>query len=371
MTYLPPMTRLWSMIILLAKAGLGLVGLLMLPWACAPSPTATLGTPDLARRERWQRSARMDIEYLDGPEAEGRQTATRGFTRVAAYASGQMRQAQLQPVLVDEYRLQYAALLRRSAEVSVQLIGKDTTNALHGDDFLITGVPQELHMAGAMLSLPEVDWLQWSEDVHTREGNTSRWSVDITVDEWVSTAPMHVVSMLPGSDPVGRDSVVLVLAPLDGDGLKGSESWTDGSDLSLPAAALLYTMRQMAEYQHTWALYTHSTLFGLLSGTRDDCQGPTQFMRHLPWERSRVSKVIVVSMQVDRACDWNALFGDSFSENSGPDVVLLQAYAPYDALGAAEFGSWRRRASLMQSDVLDDATTEVLRLAHRLLEHVP
>lgn len=365
------MTRLWSFIILFAKVCLGLAGLAMLPLACAPPPTATLGTPDLARSERLQRWARTDIEYLDGPEAEGRQTATRGFARAAVYVADQMRQVQLQPVLVGEYRMQYAALLRRSAGVSVQLIGSDTTNALHGDDFLITGAPRELHMAGVMPSLPDVDWLQWSEDMYESRGSTSRWSVDISVDERVSTAPMHVVGMLPGSHPVRRDSVVLVLAPLDGDGMKGSESWTDGSDLSLPAAALLHTMRQMAEYQHTWALYTHSTLFGLLSGTRDDCQGPSQFIRHLPWERSRVSTVIVVSMQVDWACDWNALLRDSFSENSGPEVVLLQAYAPYGSLGATEFGSWRRRASLMQSDVLDEATTEVLRLARRLLEHVP
>ena len=371
-TYLPPMLRYRFHLRLSALASLCFAGLLMLFGACAPAPPIVLQIPDMADDGVWEDQARIDIAYLDGPEVEGRQTATRGFFRAAAYLSARMDESGLQPVLVDEYRMQYAARLRRATDLSVQVIGEDTTVVRQGNDFLVTGAPQPLDVSGTVPTLPVLDWIQWSEDIRIDMGSESTWRMVAEVEAYVSTAPMHIVGMLPGADPVRRDSLTLIVAPVDGAGLQGAESWTDGGDLTLPAAAVLSVMRRMASYQNRWSLYPESTMFSLLSGTRDGCLGPEQFLRNAPWDRSRISRIIVVTMQADATCDWPGLLnGIADDQAHAPNIVRFRAYAPFEAQAASGFGSWRMRSSIQQTDALNRATTEAIRLAREIMAIIP
>jgi len=318
--------------------------------------------------ESQQSRTRADIAYLDGAEAEGRRTATLGFNRAANYLSGQMRAAGLQPVLSGEYRMQYAALLSRTLRARIRLLGRDTTEVRQGVGYLITSTPSSTNASGRLPSLPEMEWLLWADEFGTERGTFGRWEMEVTTEKQASTAPMHVMGMLPGAHPAGKDSLVIVLAPIDGSGLQGTDSWTDGSDLAIPPAALLSGMRQMATNQQTWSIYPQTTLFALLSGTRDACQGPQQFLKHLTWDRSMVSSVTIISMQTDAHCDWQALLRASGLE---APIEILHAYAPFDAPSETGFGSWRPRSETQRPDALDVATTEALRLAREVVERMP
>ena len=150
-------------------------------------------TADLINR------ARGDISYLDGTESEGRSTASRGFTRAATYLAAQLRANGLQPVLDGEYRLQYAARIVRHREVDISWVARDTTRAVPGRDYLITGVPQPESTSNSESPLPDVAGLQWHADVDTEA--VRWWQVNIQVDDQVSSAPMHVIGMIPGADP--------------------------------------------------------------------------------------------------------------------------------------------------------------------------
>lgn len=369
-TYLPPMMRFGSFILFPSPTWLSVGIVLLMVGACAPSAPIVERRP-VSDDGVSQSRVRSDISFLDGAEPEGRRTASRGFTRTASYLAGQMREAGLQPVLSGEYRIQYASTIRRASEASVQWLGRDTTRAVRGEDFLITDRPDAFSGRGSVSDLPDFDWLIWNTEVTESRDGKQEWTMQVKMEERVSTAPMHVVGLIPGAHPVSRDSLVVVLAPVDGSGLQGSGSWTDGSDLSIPAVSVLSAMRQAAAHQETWTLYSQTIMVALLSGSSEECQGPDAFFRHFPWDRSMVSQVVVVSMQTESNCDWQALWQRHVGIGSGPKIVVLRAYAPFPKSADSGFGQWRPRSESLLPDALEVGTNEALRLAREIMSLLP
>lgn len=339
--------------------------------ACAPRPTGLDERAGPSGEEAFAGRIRADLGYLDGPEPEGRGTATRGFTRAATYLAGQMRNSGLHPVQSGEYRMQYAARIRRSLETRILWLGTDTTRAVAGTDYLIVDPPVAISESGPLDRLPHFPWIVWNDKVDAGRDPATRWSMHIQVQEQSTTAPMHVGGMIPGAHPVQRDSLVIWIAPVDGTGLQGVQSWTDGSDLAIPAAAVLAAMRQVSGQQDSWAAYPQTIMVAFLSGTRTDCSGPDMFFRHLPWDRALVSRVLVAEMDGDHGCDWEGLWNQYADIASGPRIRVLDAYAPFSANADLGFEAWRPRSRTQRPELLNAATSEALRLAREIVRWVP
>lgn len=330
---------------------------------CAPAQAPSDAT-NAQDESRLLARARADIAYLDGPETEGRETASRGFTRTAAYVADQLRAASLQPVLAGEYRLQYPARIRRVVGHEVERVSGDTTRGMRGEDFLLVNVSGSVDTSSPK-GLPSIPGVIWNSEMSEEEAEAS-WQVKLEVDDRATTAPMHVAGMIPGADPRQRDSLVVWMAPLDASGLQGDQSWTDGSDLSIPAAALLSAARQTSNLQGSWSPFPHSIMVLFVSGTRDDCQGGEWLTRHIPWDRSMISRMVVVDIASGSGCDWTSLWSESISE-----LDVLETNNPFKEDGAFGFGSWRPRSEVQRPDSLDAATVEALRLSREFLARLP
>lgn len=358
--YLPPMTVFVSILKTARPVGWALV---IAAWlvGCASSPPPALLREE-PREIAWSpERVRQHIETLDGEEMEGRQTAARGFTRAAAYVAGRMRNMGLQPVLQREYRMQYAARISRANRMDMRIVDRDTTRWLPGKEFLVVDVPSRWRAAGQGPVLPGTEFLMWQDGLTAEWSASVQWYFDVQVQEDATTAPMHVIGMLPGADPLVRDSVVVMIAPLDGFGLQRIQSWTDGRDVSIPAAALLETTRRLATLQRRWAFLPHSVMVVFASGTIDGCQGVEALVRNLPWDRSRLKAVHVLRMGADERCDWAADWPD------GVPVAQWGAYSPFAPDGGFGFGAWRPRSTALASDALDASVQEALRLAQEVM----
>jgi len=112
-------------------------------------------------------------------------------------------------------------------------------------------------------------------------------------------------------------------------------------------------------------------MVALLSGTRDDCTGPDMFFRHLPWDRSLVSRVMVAEMVNEGNCDWDGLWREYAGETSGTRIKVLEAYVPFSAAADQGFGTWRLRSDTQRPSTLDAATSEALRLAGEFVLWLP
>lgn len=335
---------------------------LVLP-GCAPPPSPTERTR-VQEASRQINEIRADIGFLDGQETEGRETASRGFTRTAAYLAQQFRSAGLQPILAGEYRTQYAAGIRRVVSHRVEVVGRDTTRLTRGEDYLLFDIAGSSGTFGTP-GPPEIPGVHWNADI---EADTERgaWNVSIEVDEHATTAPMHIVGMIPGANPLTRDSVVVWLAPADASGLQGVGSWTDGSDLSIPAAALLSATRRAAGLQRTWASIPHTILVGFLSGTRDDCQGAAMLERHFPWDKELIARIVIADMASATSCDWESIWSDGRTS-----IEVLEAAVPFEAPADFGFGPFRPRSETQRPEALDVATSEALRLSREFLDRLP
>lgn len=352
--------------ILMSRLPAGIVLLLVF---CGMGGCATAPAPSLLREEprelAWSpERVQQHLETLDGVDMEGRQTASRGFTRAAAYVSGRLRNIGLQPVLRREYRMQYAARIRRANRVDLRIIERDTTRWLPGRDFLITDVPSSWRETGSGPLLPNPDFLRWKERITDKWTAETGWRFDIQVQEDATTAPMHVMGMLPGADPLRRDSLVVLIAPLDGFGFQREQSWTDGRDLSIPAAALLETTRRLAALQQQWAFLPHSVLVVFASGTLDACQGVKSLVRNLPWDSEAILSIHILRMESDTRCDWRKAWKDV------APVTEWTAYSPFAPDAEYGFGYWRPRTDALRSDPLDASVEEALRVAKNLMEAI-
>lgn len=369
MTYLLPMLRSQALISVVKRrpyaareAIIALAILIAFRWAgCAPPPSPS--EESRLQAETTQINLiRADLGFLDGPETEGRETASRGYARTATYLAQQLRRQGLQPILSGEYRVQYAASIRRVVHDNVAFVGQDTTRLERGGDYLLVGAEESVNILGAS-HLVEFPGLIWREDL---EHPQSSLDADIRVDMRVTTAPMHVIGLIPGADPAQRDSVVVWLAPSDAIGMQGDQSWTDGTDLSIPSAALMAAARRASSIQQTWASYPQTILVAFVSGTRATCQGPSMLARHFPWDTSRISRVVIADMSSPSRCDWEAIFSDVHG-----DIYILDAYQPFLLPADFGFGPFRPRSEMQRLEVLDVATSEALRLSQEWLDLLP
>lgn len=244
-------------------------------------------------------------------ENEGRSSGTRGFLRAAAYVSAQLEVLGLQPIQAKSYRHQYASRIHVLESASVNLIGRDTLQLVQGVDFLVA----DLRHSDQILLSKKIREMIFSggHKVHSQ----------IEVKEQVTTSTQHVSGFLPGRHPAWKDSLILIMAPLDGQGLQGPYSYTDGTDLGVAAAALLELTGRMSSTQKSWSFFKPTIMVSFLSGSIGDCEGPENAIRNLPWKKSYVSKVIVLTDSQAPDCDWPSMI----SRNGLPSS-LVELKAP-------------------------------------------
>jgi len=348
---------------------------------------------------------RSHITFLDGEEQEGRQTATRGFSKTAAYLSLGLRSFGLQPVLSGEYRFQYAAPVEVVSNATVILTAADTVSLVHGRDFLVEPFSEagtisadlaRLNMESGMLRSDSLwlaigDYSKKNEERHSASkplaihlsnsvlekleskgrGYSGRAISTVEKQSSISTAPMHIAGFIAGANPVHRDSLTIVLAPADGFGLQGTWSWTDGSDSGASAAALLEIARRVNLMQSRWSLSKRTIMIAFLSSTMVDCVGPKAFYRNLPWSKSQVASIQVIVPDISNSCEWQGISGDA---GISAPVFIHEWKAPVsldDGLeGAREFGDHYLRATLLESDVLETTSEEVLQIAKTVVRSI-
>ena len=152
-----------------------------------------IGSPDPVLE--WSEArVRAHLLYLDGAEVEGRQTASRGYTRAAIYVAGHLRDMGLQPVVNREFRWQYAARIQRSLRHEIMVTFPDTLRWTQGVDWIFTDVPEEFHAAGTGLPLPDIPFVRWQEGSASAPSGDARWDIRFEVQQQVTSAPMHVAA---------------------------------------------------------------------------------------------------------------------------------------------------------------------------------
>lgn len=240
-----------------------------------------------------QEAMREHLGFLNATQQEGRGAGTRGLARTATYVADRMKASGLQPVLVNEYRLQYASSILVTTKANIKLVGPDTLLLVHGKDFLIIG------------DTPRPDVAFAPELIDLLSSGAYRMQKSVRSERRVTVSSMNIAGYIPGSHPVRRDSLIVILAPVDGSGLQGVASWTDGSDSGVAAAALLEVMRRLARMQKDWSVLEQSVFVVFVSGTRRDCQGPEAVFRSFPWSKKAVVRTIVLEdVHTDASCNW-------------------------------------------------------------------
>jgi len=235
------------------------------------------------------------LAYFNSSEVEGRATGSRGFLRAANYISNEMKLAGLQPVLANSYRHQYASQIRVWDRADIRLVGADTLQLVPGRDVLV-GIPYS-NTEGTLSS----------EIVKRMSRQTYVVRRNVAYHSEVTTSTIHVSGMIPGRYPVQRDSLILIVAAVDGLGQQGVDSYTDGSDSGIAAAALLEVMNRISETQDTWSLYGPTIMIGFLSGSEGDCLGPEAAFRNVPWQKSRLLRIIALQDNSGTTCDWHGM----------------------------------------------------------------
>lgn len=325
---------------------------------------------ELAAASWSAQQVRAHLMYLDGVDLEGRESATRGFSRTAAYIAARLKGFGIQPVLAGEYRWQYAT--RNSAVISssVQLLSPDSLQLIRGEDYLLTGVEKSVQMAGQGRLPQNVPGLQWNTEIDSlSRSGMWKWDVSIDVESGINLSSMHIAGFLPGAKPQERDSLVILVAPIDGMGMQGNLSWSDGSDSALPAATLLEVTRRLSSLQRTWSLFGSSMMIVFVSGTRSECSGVDAFLTHLPWDRSHVQAVHLLDIREPQACRWKERMAEHGLETS--EIIFHQVYAPSIESSILGFDGWFPRSDLLRSGALEQATNEVIRAAAHVMDAMP
>ncbi len=372
------------------RTGLTLIFGLLLA-GCASSPVLP---PDRSSSNpEWDLGLiRSHAVFLDGEDPEGRKTGTRGFNRAAAYVAGQLSEFGLQPVLSDEFRLQYASKISMIPRAQVSIVGVDTLSFVRGTDYLVepgsgagtiripiqridaeqgVQIPDSLSISVINHTRPDGNFGASYPTIHIREGllasfPAAEYEVVVTTEKisTVSTAPMHIVGYIPGADPVHRDSLRIILAPIDGFGLDGQRSWTDGSDSSMPASALLEVARRMSHLQNTWGIFKSSFMIAFVSGTRGSCDGGVSLFRNLPWDKSRVASLAVIESEGSRDCDWGGVL--KTTDLSAPFIdYSFEVGSPDSA--RERMGEHFPRPHLLQSEYLDEAVIRAVQMSEMIL----
>jgi len=341
--------------------------------------------------------------------------ATRGLARATTYVADRLTEAQLQPVLADEYRMQVAGRVTALNGAVFEIVSsEDTLTFVWGQDFLVDarsasgsvslGATSDRILYATGLDIPDViseslvllsdrsmpgistvesgplvlrilDAMQAQvEDVLVSPTGPPRFEVSVSKESSISTGIVHVAAMLPGAHPEYRDSLTVFLAALDGFGIQGGRQWTDGSDLGIPATALLETAARTAVLQRQWSHVRSSILFGWLSDTRSDCSGPSAFLRRIPWMTAQIRHVVFVvpASPVQFGCDWEALRVEAEHLLPATRVELLAEYDESDSRSSEDpFPTdLILRSDWVDAPWLDDAVQRGLVLARRISDRL-
>ncbi len=279
---------------------------------------------------------RSHVETLNSPDLEGRETGRLGGARASAYVSGVLRSNRLQPALENEYRWLYPLQKPVLEHASLHVVQEDTLRLIPGTAFVVDHASGSGTWSGAfgpgerpldvlnrgirvdpdglrpgpMTSIHAPLRLGLLPPARTilgrrvsREGSVH---VQVRISEELVSG-IHVLGFLPGSHPVRRDTLVVVMARYDGYGVQGAGTWTDGTDSGLDAAVLLETARTLAVAQNLDRSIPFSVLFAFVSGVTEACQGMRWLEDHLPWERDAIQRVILLG-SLDACVDASSSF---------------------------------------------------------------
>ena len=350
-------------------------GALLFASCSGPVPRDSLRSAALpnseSATEAWStRQAQAHVSFLDGADLEGRESATRGFSRTASYIAARLKGFGIQPVLAAEYRLQYAAQTSAVTQSSIQLVTPDSLDLIRGEDYLVSGLSESLRMSGQGRLPQNVAGLHWNARLDSLSRNSTwDWRISIDVESGINLASMHIAGFLPGAKPQERDSLIILVAPVDGLGMQGISSWSDGTDTSLPSAALLEVTRRLSELERSWSLFGQTVMIVFASRTRSDCSGVDALLKHLPWDRTYVRAIHLLDARHPQACRWQ----ESIAEHGINSSRLLfhQVNTPAINPSVAGFGTWFPRSDLLRSATIDPAVAEVLRVAENVMNAMP
>lgn len=279
---------------------------------------------------------RSHVETLNSPDLEGRETGRLGGARASAYVSGVLRSNLLQPALENEYRWLYPLQKPVLEHASLHVVLDDTLRLIPGTAFLVDqasgsgtwsgafgpderpldvltrgvridpdglrpGPMTRIHAPLRLGLLPPARSLLGRKV--SREGSVH---VEVRISEELVSG-IHVLGFLPGSHPVRRDTLVVVMARYDGYGVQGAGTWTDGTDSGLDAAVLLETARTLVVAQNRDRAIPFSVLFAFVSGVSEGCQGMQWLENHLPWDSAAITRVILLG-SLDACMDTSTSF---------------------------------------------------------------
>ena len=368
-----------------------MAGLLVFLAACAPD--TPVGRPPLEAPTLSAAAIRTHQARLNQPALQGRRTATVGLGQAADYVAGQLRAYGLQPVHPGEYRhLTYGPInhprgvvliaqgpdstlwsqdewmlpdprsaatrmtvrsIRRVspareilpaeagqiAIVDSSLTDEDATRlaALGYRAALIVRQPATARTAvRSPLGLIQIhpDRL---EEVLTRIGQVSageaRLQVFVDADFERAAGYVHVLGMVPGSTPMGREQLTIVAADLDSGGNLAGVPLSDPAATGLEAAALLEVARVVAADRALGRGSDRTILFAWFSGGAQGSLGLQTFMEHPLWPRSHIQSLMVIGSRAPAAV-LDIRTRRVQVTGAGPDVGLELAQFLYEIVSS-------------------------------------
>lgn len=381
---------------------------------------------------------RQHLSFFNSVGLRGRSSAGGGTSGAARYLADRLGEAGYQPVLANEYRITQSVPMWTLDASFLSVIGRDSIRFDPGAGFLVDArsgganirIPRGLRVGqsghfgdvavaasshgltadaigdarlviltdsvslgtgppirgGVPIIFPlppfreHVGWPPLPTNGVVPRDRASRILPDIRVSVYkefhVSAPVVQVAGMLTGRGLSSRDSLVVLLAPYDGFGMQGDRSWTTGEDLGMAASALLEVAVRSGIVQRDWRIFEKSVMIAFVSGTRGLGRGVDAWLDVLPWDRERISHLVLVS---DIPCSEGCFdTGDvPFSMSKAPESARIVRLAPTRTdtsvverrLREADFGILLRN-ELLRGAGLEAAAGQTLDLAQRVYEHL-
>ena len=312
-----------------------LLGALVLVAGCASSgPPADQGTTEESFWVPEQFS--QHLTFLNAPQTEGRGPTTRGANRAAEYVANRLFEGGLQPVRSDSYRTIQPVELWTLDAAGGMIVDGDTTILTLGRDFLVdaqsgsgsavadlsAGRGLRIRSASSAVTNADSGGLVLLRDsvslgvaapvldgtpvifplkpLRDRLGwtgthmPTGRLHVEVKKNRHVAASTVHVGGFIPGRSVRSRDSLLVIVAPLDGQGQQGGVAYTDGSRPGIAATALVELAHRASAVQQQWKLFDYTILVTFVSGLHPNCPVSERWLRTLPWDRTAVRAILVM-----------------------------------------------------------------------------
>jgi hypothetical protein len=109
---------------------------------------------------------------------------------------------------------------------------------------------------------------------------------------------VSVIGILPGSDPVLRDELVLLVVNLDTGSYPARVPVLDSERSGVAAAALLEVARVLGEERHLGQGPARSVMFAWLSGSTQNDKGVQALVRRPPWPRDAIYRIYTAGTEV-------------------------------------------------------------------------